>query len=89
MTSCEAHTVIDDNGEYFLCVIESSAVVSATDKTCAFWQPAEQGFVKIPINQAIQHLIIGTKLFSPSDETSDITMLTLNLADNKWTEVSS
>ena len=89
MASCNARTIRDESGdlEWYLQVegtrIQEAPVIAATSR-CMSWNLPE---AKVPINQAIQHILIPTKLYSPSIPTSDIIILNFNLANNKWCEI--
>ena len=82
MASCDAQVIRDDNGDFFLQVNREAPVINATSK-CIDWDPAE---ARAPIHQAIQHLLISAKPFAPSSRTTDVTILNLNITNDKWCE---
>ena len=86
MTSCDAQTIINEHGDYFLQVNSEAALFAAT---CNFihWSNAADGSMQAPIQDIIQHIIICTRLFPPSEETMDISMLNFNLTNDKWTSI--
>lgn len=85
-TSCDARTIADEHGDRYLHVDPEASVISGSANVME-WQTAPDGTKRTPINQAIQHLLIGNKVFPPSSQTSDVTMLNLNFSNIKWTTI--
>ena len=86
MASCNAQSITDEHGDRYLHVSQDALIVEST-KNILDWESAADGTKRIPIHQAIQHLLIGNKLFPPSSRTTDITMLTFDLNDPKWASI--